>query len=92
MDKRLREPVNGLPCPICGQTEHLTVTAKWFFDELVEENGQAMVSLECSYCNLELKNYNRGNKPYEEALTDLTAKWNTRAEVVLNANGGNEDE
>lgn len=81
------KPKGVFPCPICEQTEHLTMTAKWFFEELMEENGQAMVYLECEECKLELNNYNKENKSYEKTVSELKEKWNTRAEVASEREG-----
>ena len=65
------------PCPFCGKKD-LGVTPKDFYEELVEENGTACVSVRCKNCALDMYEHT-DDVPYEEKIDLLKEKWNRRA-------------
>ena len=80
MEKVIRVPLTDcLPCPLCGQTKSVQVMSRWFFEEMLKPDGEALCDISCENCELSLKAYNQTN--YDEALKALTEKWNTRADV-----------
>lgn len=65
------------PCPFCGKN-NLDVTPKEMFNELMEENGRACISVNCLNCKLDMYEHTDG-VTYEEKLDLLKEKWNRRA-------------
>lgn len=79
LERRIEDADNILPCPFCGSTDNMIVMSRRFFDELVVENGTAMLSMHCEHCSMELKEYNKDDCiDYDVVLERLLAKWNER--------------
>lgn len=70
---------NALPCPFCGGKD-LSVTEERIFNELVEENGRACVSVTCYTCGAYKYDYTRGREgnSYSFRLKRLLDGWNGR--------------
>ena len=66
------------PCPFCGKTD-LGLMPKYMYEELVEENGTACVSLRCRTCDVDMYEHTDG-VTYEDKVKLLARKWN-RAEA-----------
>lgn len=71
------------PCPICGRNDRLVISKKDKYEELLEKNGSAMISMECKRCDLELKNYDHYNiNNYAVLRSMLINRWNERKECI----------
>lgn len=71
------ELFGGKCCPLCEQTDKVVIETKEFYDEVVEENGSAVLTIECKRCNLSLDDYDRGNEgDYAAARERVVEKWN----------------
>jgi len=84
--KGTKEEINGVyhkACPFCGNMK-LYVTNKQSYDQLCEEHGLSLVSVECRVCGTEMREYSVPNNNYWMGMGMLIGKWNTR-------NGGNND-
>lgn len=71
--------MNFKPCPFCGKN-NLEATPKDFYEELLEENGRACITVRCKNCKLDMYEHTDG-VTYEEKIDLLIDKWNRRAEV-----------
>ncbi len=71
------------PCPFCGKTDKLCITGRNFFEELVQENGSAVINIYCKRCDASLSEYGHDytSNDYSFRAGVLVAKWNTR-EVI----------
>lgn len=68
------------PCPFCGNSE-LYIMTKEFFENLIEENGNAMQDIKCTGCGMTFPEYNmEDSTDYEKVRNRLIDRWNTRAE------------
>lgn len=75
-------PIELEACPFCGKRDRLVITTKKYHTELVEKNGDAMISIECKRCDLELKEFDRMNcNDYDVLRWALIKYWNTRKEA-----------
>ena len=74
---KMQEGNFGLkPCPFCG--EEPVMMSKDFFEELVNENGKACISIECHNCNVELHDHTHDENDYYVRAFIVSEKWNRR--------------
>lgn len=66
------------PCPFCGKTDELSITAKSSFQEVYCESGSATINLECRRCSLNLYEHEYAGSKYEVKVKKLVKKWNER--------------
>jgi len=72
------------PCPFCGNTK-LYISEQKNYEELCDENGHSMLSIECKVCKMDLKEYDIPNNNYWLGVGLLVGKWNRRNEVKEDA-------
>lgn len=69
------------PCPFCGGKAELM--SKAFYEELVEDNGRALISIGCKVCNAEIKDFpsdhDDGENDYYIRAFYVISAWNKRA-------------
>ncbi len=65
------------PCPFCGGQPQ--VMTQRFFEGLVEDNGRALISIECPNCDMSLNDHTSDENDYFVRAFIITEKWNRRA-------------
>lgn len=66
--------ING--CPFCG-SKNLTISEKESYERLCEENGSALMQIECK-CGVSNRLYDIPSNNYWIGVGMLVAKWNAR--------------
>ena len=65
------------PCPFCGRLPG-AITHKTTYEELMDEDGKACISVRCEDCNLVMYEHSNTFPEYEDRLVLMVAKWNRR--------------
>lgn len=65
------------PCPLCGQTDRLSITEKGFYYKLMHNYGFAMVNIKCWRCDLNMAMYSQfaNSNNYEILVGELKRRW-----------------
>lgn len=81
--ERVTEQIKS--CPLCGG-KNIFILEKDTYEELIKENGDACMTIECADCNTETKvfSFHCQKRDYETMRAAILEKWNTR-------NGGNDN-
>lgn len=66
------------PCPFCGKQPQMMT--QMFFEELVEDNGRALISIDCPNCDMSLNDHTSDENDYFVRAFIISEKWNRRAE------------
>ena len=76
--KRKRKHSDIAICPLCGEYDRTIVTEKGSYDELLEKNKDACVTIECWRCGLLAIGYSMDCdiKAYEFVRASAAHKWN----------------
>lgn len=69
------KPEGFNPCPICGKTEAMWITAQKRFEEANHQHGYS-ITIECLRCLLEVSEYSYEPRAYWDMRADLRQKWN----------------
>jgi glutaredoxin len=64
------------PCPFCGGKPKMM--SQKFFEELVEDNGRALISIDCQNCDLSLHDHTSDENDYFIRAFLIAEKWNRR--------------
>ena len=66
-----------VPCPICGQTDRLSLTQKGFYYNLMHNYKSAMITIRCWRCDLTMAVYSSqsDSNNYEILVGDLKKRW-----------------
>ena len=64
-------------CPFCGNKD-LEITDEETYNKLCEENGSALIGVECHECATENKVYDIPQNNYWIGVGMIIAKWNVR--------------
>lgn len=67
------------PCPFCGNQD-LTISEEDSFKELVRENGESLIEIECSSCDTVKRLFDIPENNYWMGVGMLVATWNRRVE------------
>lgn len=67
------------PCPFCGNKD-LTISEEDLFNELVNENGNSLLEIECNSCNTVQRLFEIPKNNYWFGVGMLVATWNRRVE------------
>lgn len=75
-------------CPFCGRADKVVVLGKQWFYELQGENDTAAMVVKCERCNAEIWEHTTSEKNYEKRVELVRKKWNKRAAVSQETEGG----
>lgn len=66
-----------MPCPICGKSDRLCLTQKEHYYSLLQKYGNALVSVRCWWCDLEMHVYSHlsPSNNYEILVGELKKRW-----------------
>lgn len=72
------ESLGGKCCPLCEKTDQVVIETKEFYDEVVDEHGSTVLTIECKRCNLEVNDYDMEKTgDYAMARDRVVEKWNS---------------
>lgn len=84
---------NGfMACPFCGRTDKVVVLDEHLFYKLQGKYGTAAVSVECKRCSVDVYEHTSAEKNYEKRLELMRQKWNKRAAMPQETEGGESNE
>ena len=84
---------NGfMACPFCGRTDKVVVMTEDFFYELQGRHGTAALTVTCKRCEAVMWEHTHMVKKYERRVDMLRRKWNKRAAMPQETEGGESNE